>query len=143
MTPQETTRSRSPWDRWYRHALPAYWIFLFSLTHFPAPQLPVRVRWADKLTHMACFGLLAFLFWRFGETFRRPVSDRFVWLALFWMGAYAALDEWSQSFVGRGADVVDWVADMLGAALVLAVLEWRRRRLRSANQTLDSLETRR
>jgi VanZ family protein len=71
--------------------------------------------------------LLAFLFWRFAETFRKPAPPWLVWLALAWLGLYAALDEWTQSFVGRGTDVQDWLADMLGIMAVLAVLEWRRR----------------
>jgi VanZ family protein len=50
-----------------------------------------------------------------------------VWSALAVLVLYAALDEWLQGFIGRSAALTDWLADVLGAVLVLAVLEWRRR----------------
>lgn len=136
------------WDHWYQRALPAYWIFLFCSTHFPKLKLDLHVRAPDKIAHCVGYGLLAFLFWRFAETFRRPLSKRFVWLALLWISAYGALDEWLQPFVNRSGDVLDWVYDVIGAAAVLGALEWRRRRLIQKNslvdaETLDSLTTKR
>ena len=126
-----TTASDIPtarWNHWYRRALPAYWIFLFCITHFPLLKLEVSFSMIDKVAHCTCWGLLAFLFWRFAETFNRPLSNRFIWLALVWIGLYSVVDEWLQPFVGRGADVTDWLADMLGATAVLTILEWHRRR---------------
>jgi VanZ family protein len=111
----------------YRRILPAYWVYLFCITHLPGLRLHVGFLAADKLCHVMFFGLLAFLFWRFVETFRKPTPSWLVWLALVWIGLYAALDEWSQDFVRRGTDVIDWLADTLGVLVVLAVLEWRRR----------------
>lgn len=124
-----TTEARrlSRWQHWYRRALPAYWVYLFCTTHFPKLQIPTRAVGIDKVIHVLCFGVLAFLFWRFAETFRKPAPGWLVWLALVWIGLYAALDEWSQDFVRRGTDALDWTADMLGVAAVLGVLEWRRR----------------
>jgi VanZ family protein len=124
-----TTEVRRPsrWQHWYRRVLPAYWMYLFCITHFPKLQLQTRMVAIDKVLHVLFFGLLAFLFWRFAETFRKPAPGWLVWLALVWIGLYAAADEWSQDFVGRGTDIVDWLADMAGVAGVLAVLEWRRR----------------
>jgi VanZ family protein len=116
-----------PWRRWYRRALPAYWVFLFCATHFPRLELPGRVPQSDKLLHFVAYGLLAFLYWRFAEARHRPLSGRFVWSALAVLVLYAALDEWLQGFIGRSAALTDWLADVLGAVLVLAVLEWRRR----------------
>ncbi len=116
----------SAWRHWYRQALPAFWIYLFCITHFPKLRIDVGFHSIDKLLHVAFFGLLAFLFWRFAETFRKP-SPRLAWLALAWIGAYAAADEWLQGYVGRSADIVDWTADMIGVAAMLGVLEWRRR----------------
>lgn len=123
----KTTARLSRWQHWYRGALPAYWVYLLCMTHFPRLRLKTHVTAADKVAHVVCFALLAFLFWRFAETFRKPAPPWLVWLALAWLGLYAALDEWTQSFVGRGTDVQDWLADMLGIMAVLAVLEWRRR----------------
>lgn len=120
-------RRLSCWQHWYRQVLPAYWVYLFCITHFPKLQITTRVVAVDKIFHVLFFGLLAFLFWRFAETFRKPAPGWLAWLALLWIGLYAAVDEWSQDYVRRGTDAVDWLADMVGVAAVLAVLEWRRR----------------
>jgi len=95
------------------------------------------------LAHLVAFGLLTFLFWRFVESFGRPLSGRFVWLAALWLGVYATLDEYLQQFVNRGTDLWDWLANLAGIASVLAVLEWRRRTRRpradgNPTPTLDS-----
>jgi VanZ family protein len=127
MSSKTTARKLSRWQHWYRGALPAYWVYLLCMTHFPRLRLKTHVTAADKVAHVVCFALLAFLFWRFAETFRKPAPPWLVWLTLAWLGLYAALDEWTQGFVGRGTDVQDWLADMLGIVAVLAVLEWRRR----------------
>ncbi len=120
--------SLSPrWARWYRRVLPAYWIFLFAVTHFPGLRL-TGIRNDDKVAHLCAFGLLAFLYWRFAESFGRPLSPRFVWITGLVLAAYAAVDEFLQLFVNRGADPTDWLFDSLGIAAVLALLEWRRRR---------------
>ncbi|MCK4340552.1 MAG: VanZ family protein [Phycisphaerae bacterium] len=119
----------SAWTHWYRRALPAYWIFVFCATHFPNLQFGGGIPSSDKLAHALAFALLAFLFWRFAETFRRPLSGRFVWVAGIGLGLYAAFDEYTQRFVGRGVDVRDWLCGMAGIALALGLLEWRRRKL--------------
>lgn len=116
------------WKRWYRRALPAYWVFLFLLTHFPSLTLRGAPPQTDKIAHVAAFGLLAFLFWRFAETFSRPLPPTFVWIAGVALVAYAAVDEFLQRFVNRGPDITDWLADAAGIVVVLAALEWRRRR---------------
>jgi VanZ family protein len=113
---------------------------MFCSTHLPKLKLEVQVRAADKIAHGIAYALLAFLFWRFVETFQRPLSGRFVWIALLWITAYGALDEWLQPYVNRSGDVLDWVYDTLGAAAILALLEWRRRRAPSPrpSRPLDS-----
>ena len=121
------------WRHWYRRALPAYWIFLFCVTHFPrlsfGPDLP---NWTDRIAHVVAFGLLAFLFFRSVQTSRRKLSDTFVWAAGVLLCAYAAVDEYLQQFVQRSPDVRDWACDAAGIIAVLAVLEWRRRVARRA-----------
>lgn len=118
----------SPWTHWYRRALPAYWLALFCGTHLPRLDLGVRIRSSDKLVHAAAYALLAFLFWRFAEALGQPLSGRFVWIAAGCLALYAALDEYLQAFVGRSPDFGDWLANLGGLAVVLAALEWQRRR---------------
>ncbi len=120
------------WKSWYRRVLPAYWIFLFCLTHFPRLEIDVPIRQPDKIAHLGAFGLLAFLFWRFAQTVWFPLSNRFVLAAAGCLIGYAALDEYLQQFVGRSTDLVDWLCDVAGIAAVLGFLEWRRRRTRNA-----------
>ena len=120
-------RAYSPWRHWYRRVLPAYWVYLFCITHFPGLQVRMGSLPIDKVLHALFFGLLAFLFWRFAETFRKPAPGWLALVALVWIGAYAAADEWTQDYFRRGTDPEDWVADMVGVAAVLGVLEWRRR----------------
>lgn len=112
--------------------LPAYWIFLFCCTHFPGLKLDLMPN-SDKYAHFLAFGLLAYLFWRFAETLRRPLSGRFVWIAGATLVAYAAIDEYLQQFVNRHVDWRDWACNSTGIVLTLAGLElWRRRAARGA-----------
>ena len=127
----------SVWAQWYRRALPAYLLFLFSVTHLPFLRLDVPIASSDKLAHLGAFGLLAFLFWRFVEALGRPLSGRFVYIAAFWLIAYAAFDEYLQQFVGRSTDLDDWLCDVGGIAAVLALLEWRRRKARPRGPARD------
>ncbi len=115
------------WEHWYRRLLPSYWVFLFCATHFPKLELPLRVPQPDKLAHFVAFGLLAFLLWKFAESFRRPVSPGFAPRAFLIIAAYAAFDEWLQQFVGRSTSLIDFLADLGGAGVVLALLELHRR----------------
>jgi VanZ family protein len=82
-----------------------------------------------KVAHFAEYALLCFLLWRPFRTVTTP--GRAVLLALLVASAYAATDEWHQTFVeGRHGTPVDWLIDSAGAALVAArlwTLEVRRR----------------
>ncbi len=132
----ETSSKLSPiWARWYRRALPTYWIFLFCLTHLPKLSLGTRVpENTDKLAHFVAFALLAFVYWRFNESFARPVSARFVWAAALLLSAYAALDEYLQQYVNRTPSINDWLANVAGIVTVLATFEIRRRRSQTSDQ---------
>jgi VanZ family protein len=68
-----------------------------------------------KCLHFGAYAALTFLWWR---VFRiRTSPSRAAVLALLASSAYAASDEWHQSFVeGRHASPVDWAIDTAGAA---------------------------
>jgi VanZ family protein len=69
-----------------------------------------------KLVHFLEYALLVFLWWRPLRT--RISSRRAALAALLIASAYAATDEWHQSFVaGRHGTPVDWVIDSAGAGL--------------------------
>lgn len=110
------------WRRWYRRVFPAYTLFLLAATHLPAPELPGKG--SDKVTHALVFALFTFLFWRFCETFRRPLPRGFALIAFVASSLFAAADEWTQQFVGRQTDILDWLADLAGIAIGAAVLHF-------------------
>ena len=96
-----------------------YWISMYVGTH--VPTLPsVIADHADKLIHCCAYGGLAFLLIlaigsRRSITFRQLI---FVWL---FVAGYGVFDEVTQPLVGRHADLVDWVADIFGAAIGLLI----------------------
>ena len=95
----------------------AYMALIFVLSAQPQPPLPPEI--TDKQGHsIGYFGLAV--------TVSRAVAGGLVSgttlpvAAAAWTiaTAYAATDEWHQSFVpGRSADVHDWYADAAGALL--------------------------
>jgi VanZ family protein len=116
---------------WLPPILYAVLIFHLSADSNPLPALTSLV-W-DKALHAIEYAGLGLLLCR---AFR---GERVGWwlsvaLALVVASAYAGSDEWHQSFVaGRDSDIVDWVADTIGAVLgsvgygSIAVLIWFQR----------------
>ncbi len=115
------------WVNWYRRLLPAYWVFLFTATHLPKLQAPSRML-GDKRMHLIGFFILAILLWKWAETMWNDIGPRFAWQALLLLALYGALDEATQPFFGRSGGVLDWVYDLIGAAVGLGVMELMRRR---------------
>ena len=81
-----------------------------------------------KLIHFGQYALLAFLWWR---ALRTRLDNRSAALAAFLVTiAYAATDEWHQSFVeGRNGSPLDWLIDSAGAATAAFLLARRRPRV--------------
>lgn len=94
-----------------------YLLVMFLGTHLPLRGVPSSVVGADKLVHAGMYAGLASLILAAASLFR-PVGLRTVGVLLVVIAAYAAVDEWTQSFVPtRTADIGDWAADVAGAAL--------------------------
>lgn len=100
---------------WGPPALYMYFIFFLSSESDPMPGL-TRVIW-DKALHGAGYAGLAVLLARAGSG--EGWSWGRVWLAgTLAASAYGISDEFHQSFVaGRDSEVLDWVADSIGAAV--------------------------
>ncbi|MBF0184504.1 MAG: VanZ family protein [Magnetococcales bacterium] len=82
----------------------------------PGPGFPLK----DKLLHAFSYGLLALLAWLSGRSWQLSAA---CWWAFAYASLFGASDEWHQYFVpGRSAEVGDWLADSLGAALLLLLL---------------------
>ena len=93
--------------------LACYWLMLFIATHLPKVPMP-HVTNSDKYIHFAAFAGLAFLL-----AWSIPTIPNKRWvnvlLALAIAIIYGAVDEISQTPVGRTADIMDWAADSAGA----------------------------
>lgn len=95
----------------------AYAVTLVLATHYPKPdQLLGRYGHADKLLHFGAYFLLAMFVaaavWGAGRWSRRVAVAVAIALA-----AFGAVDEITQPFFGRTADVFDWAADCAGIAI--------------------------
>jgi VanZ family protein len=105
---------------------------IFVLSSFPGSAYPATdVIGADKMVHLALYGLLAALCARgFGRGTRWP--GPLVWIAAAMLASvYGMSDEFHQRFVpGRNSDWADVLADTIGAVLGAgaAVAVFRRRR---------------
>ena len=101
-------------------------IFVFSAQ----PSLDTGLGLIDtigrKLVHFAEYALLCFLWWR-PFSYSLP-PRRAILLAFLVASAYAATDEFHQSFVdGRHGTPLDWAIDSAGAALAAHLLLRRQR----------------
>lgn len=98
---------------WLIGTLAVYWLVIFWSTHTPKP--PQTGLPSDKWEHYFAYSGLAFLL---GMVLagRKPFTR---WSALrifFIVAAYGIVDELLQIPVGRDADIMDWRADLIGAA---------------------------
>ncbi len=105
--------------------LAIYWISLFTATHVPSDFPGVPGDGWDKLMHFGAFAVLGALAAIVLRT--ASVSPTKKWILCAWLTivVYAALDEWTQSFVGRDASVFDWLADAAGGTCGLAGVTWQ------------------
>ena len=71
--------------------------------------------WDTLLRKLAHMGEFALLWWLWLRALGRPLTAALITLA------YAASDEWHQSFVhGRTGSPIDWVIDAVGVGLAVA-----------------------
>lgn len=100
-----------------------YWPLLAASTHLSLSGLEILDTGdtgLDKARHFSCFGFLALLLWYAwpGDRGRgRGVWGRFVAVGLA-ATAYAAVDECTQSWVGRTVDLKDFLANLGGIAMM-------------------------
>jgi VanZ family protein len=104
----------------------AWWVLIATLTHLPPSKLP-RVPGSDKTHHFLAYAALALLL-GFALMFTFPRRWWLPWAVLVVGMCYGALDEVTQSWVGRTTDIEDWIADAVGTAAgilpVLLVQRW-------------------
>ena len=123
------------WQRRLALALPALLLgYLLSLavsTHTPPGRLrpvvaAIKFRQADKLAHAGAYGgltLLALATWRQHRPRnlspgRKLVTVLSICLAIAGWGLF---DELTQPYFGRHCDVLDWLSNVAGISLAVAV----------------------
>ncbi|MCK4607471.1 MAG: VanZ family protein [candidate division Zixibacteria bacterium] len=99
-----------------------------SLTGLQTPD--VKVVALDKLAHLLEYAIFSFLTYRsFCRWELRLVSKHAFGFSALFLSLFAAFDEIFQRFIpGRSSEVWDVLADLLGALLVLVLMEMHRRR---------------
>lgn len=93
-------------------------VVLASSCEMPNYTAFVHFQNFDKVAHFGVFGLLATLVARIPwMQRRRPLG---IYTAIVCASLFGASDEWHQHFTAsRSMDVMDWVADTLGASLAV------------------------
>jgi len=105
---------------------------LFLQSSIPSAKIPKTppIFGLDKLVHMGLYAMLAWFAMRSRVDGWPPV-----WIIFLFCVAYGALDELHQLAVpGRMASVYDWIADILGASIVIGVMA-RRSAVQKASAT--------
>jgi VanZ family protein len=104
---------------------------MFVATHIPRVPQGFDIPGGDKSQHFLAYAALAILL-AVRMSFAAPFAARHALRVLGIIALYGALDEVTQIPVGRHADVWDWVADLsggtVGMALFLGVQRIRRRK---------------
>ena len=107
---------------------------IYYLSSQPMPDIDLGFSHQDKLLHLGAYGLLGMLL--LGSMARHPdgYRPRQVLLAAVLAALYGCSDEWHQSFVpGRMVDVLDLIADSIGALLGALALHMLIQRSTSAH----------
>lgn len=111
-------------------------VLIFYASSGPAPDFMQHKVFdlQDKALHASAFFVLALLFFRGILWSGYPPLRTAALIAMGLAALYGATDEWHQSFVpSRTADINDWIADVLGALMVVSgyrplagLLKWER-----------------
>jgi VanZ family protein len=105
-------------------ALLVYWPAIFVVTHWPrVPDWIYRAHISDKAAHFIAYLALVFLWWFAVSPYKKASWRKApVWWTLLVMVWYGVIDELLQAYVGRSADVNDFLADLAGTTAGLALL---------------------
>lgn len=105
---------------WYVLPLLVYCGALFYVSSLPQPPMPdLGFDWGDKLAHAGAFFVMALLAYRAARwLFPAKKLGRTIIIGICFASLYGATDEIHQYFVPeRSTDILDWVADTIGALL--------------------------
>lgn len=124
-----------------------YWLILFTATSLPVEKLP-SMGLSDKVNHLMAYFVLAVLV-NLTLLFQRKSEFLFKYAAvatLLISSFYGIADELHQMLIpGRSAEVLDWVADALGAILGILLVYFLKNRFNyqpdySRDKSLSNME---
>jgi VanZ family protein len=121
-------------------ALALYWLALFVTTHIPSNFAALPGGSTDKIVHVTAFALLALLLATAWHLSVGQLGLRHMALAWIVLVLYGALDEWTQTFVGRQASLYDLASDALGALIGLVLFAGAKRFLNGSLQRAGQSE---
>jgi len=115
------------------------WVFLYIILIIGLSSIPgeniSEFKWLseDKLLHLIEYLIFGVLVTR-ALAFRMVQQVRIFLIVLLIAGIFGALDETYQNLIpGRESSYVDWIADLIGAALgSLTYLRWKLYRVKKA-----------
>ena len=112
-----------------------YCSIIFWLSSQPLLPAPMIFSHQDKIHHMGAYFIMGILAWRFfNSLFSKPAIVMIA--SLCFCSIYGMSDEWHQSYVPeREADVLDWLADTIGALIALITIQLTKRRFKQVTQT--------
>ena len=100
-------------------ALALYCGFIYWLSAQESLPVPQIFTLQDKLEHAGAYFVMSLLAWRYFRHWLKCHRMPFL-IAVGFCSFYGATDEWHQSFViGRTPDILDWLADSMGAGLAM------------------------
>lgn len=107
-------------------------LMVSSIPNLKSPEL--RILAADKVAHGLEYALFALLAYRSFSHLTGETRQNFtLFLSLALILIFALVDEYLQSWTpGRHPEVMDYLFDILGGALVLLYLRWRQARTAAA-----------
>lgn len=100
----------------------SYALAIFVVGSLPGAP-PVAREFSDKLQHCIGFALFTWLWCRALRKLRPRWSTRAIGMHAFFtsVGLGAALELWQGLLTWRTCELLDWVADSVGAALALGI----------------------
>ena len=119
-----------------------YWALLLMGTTLPAPDVP-SFGVGDKFTHFgAFFGLAVLLSFTLHYQNKYILLKKYFLIAAFIIATfYGFLDELHQSFIpGRSNELLDWLADLVGAGLGIIFVFYLMKLLKYYPQTLTKVD---
>ncbi|NIA06305.1 MAG: hypothetical protein GWP14_01480 [Actinobacteria bacterium] len=101
-----------------------YWPTIFIISHIPKDYVPKNVTVSGVGVHLGAYFVLTLLvFLNAGLGHNTHLRSKKTWLLVGAIAAYAALDEFVQSFIqGRSGNIIDWTVDMSACLLCVGLL---------------------